>query len=355
MNSSPIISPRLWIKRTVTCLLVSVTLSACSWFGFTTDEEDEQNAIERSLRKVADSSQQTNDYISAARYFENLHKKNPDDVEVTLGLARNLRYAGTPKRAALVLRNALKRDANNAHFLSELGRALIAGGEPEAALTPLSSSLEIAEDNWRTLSAIGVANDQLGRHELAREAYQTAQEISPENTAILNNLALSWALSQQLSHAITILERAEKLPGATAQVRQNLALMHGIQGNEKRAYELARLDLPEEVARENIRYYVSLREGQQTGGLIPASSEAASYSIQVGAYASPSIAENAWRALQRAHPDLLSTFQAEVYDKKDGGTVPFVVWAGPLKNINSATRLCTALRNRSAQCLVVMQ
>lgn len=347
---------RAGILRCAALLATALLLSGCALFDyFSTAEEDERQAIERSLRKVADAAQQTHDYAAAAQHFERLHEKDPKDLSVTLGLARNLRYSGRPKRAKLVLEQALAGAAANPQLLAEYGRALIAAGEPESAISPLNKAMAIEAGNWRTLSALGIAHDQLGRHEAARRSYEKAQAMSPENVTILNNLALSWALSGRLSEAVQMLEAAQRLPGASVQLRQNLALLHGIQGNDKRAYELARLDLPEEAARENMRYYVSLREGVQSGAALPSGADQASYSIQVGAYASPALALEAWRAMQGKHPDLLSTYQVEVFDKKDISAAPYVVWVGPMKNIKAASRLCQALRERSAECLVVMQ
>jgi len=340
--------------RLITSSAILLTLSSCAWFN-SFSSVDERAAIDRTLRKVAKSSQTTHDYAAAVRYYERLHEANPQDVGATLGLARNLRYLGTPKRAAQVLEQALTEGPDNPNILAELGRALIASGEPERALKPLSEAMSMSAGNWQTLSAIGVANDQLGRHETARSSYFAAQALSPENVAVLNNLALSWALSGRLARAVKILEDATKLPQSSVQVRQNLALMHGIQGNDKRAYELARLDLPEEAAKDNIKYYVSLREGVQPGIPERSSLEEGNYSVQVGAFASPSNALNAWHALKRLYPDLLAPFQAEIYDKKDGGNAPFVAWAGPMESLTAATGLCTELRARGSECLVVRQ
>jgi Flp pilus assembly protein TadD len=343
------------IVRAIAVLAVALSLSACSWLGFSTVEESERQAIERSLRKVADASQQTREYAAAARYFAQLHKKDPTDLDVTLGLARNLRYSGATLRAARILEDSLAKRPDNARLLAEYGRALIASGDSQAAISPLTKAMDVEAGNWRTLSALGIAQDQLGRHDEARKAYEAARKLSPENVAILNNLALSWALSGRLNDAVKILEQANKLPDATAQARQNLALLYGVKGEDQRAYEMSRLDLPEESARENVRYYVSLRQGFQTGAIASPALDRAKYSIQIGAYATPAQGMNAWRALQRRLPDLLSSYQIEIFDKKDDGPNPYVVWAGPMQNIKAAARLCNAMRNRGTECLVVMQ
>jgi len=343
-------------RLTVISMVAVLSLSGCALFdSLLHPEQAEQAAIDRSLRKVAEAAQQSRDYESATRQFERLHQKDPNDIGVVLGLARNLRYSGSPQRATMVLERALIRKPKQPQLLAELGRSLIAGGAAQPAIAPLSEALKIAPGNWRTLSALGIAHDQLGRHTNARTYYLQAQTISPENVTVLNNLALSWALSGNLAYAIDTLEHATTLSGATVQVRQNLALLHGVQGNDTRAYELALLDLPEAEARQNMRYYVSLRQGGQAASRPTAVSGEARYSVQIGAYATPARGMDAWRQLQGRHADLLSAYAAEIFDKKDGGAVPYVVWVGPLQDIKAAARLCTALRARDGDCLVVMQ
>ena len=335
--------------------ILSLTLTACSQIPSFFQRDDDSQAIENSLRKVAIASQATQDYGAAVRYYERLHQKNPDDIEATLGYARNLRYNGTPGRAVLMLEEYLSEGPENPRLLSELGRALIAVGKPEKAITPLTEAVSTGLNDWQTYSALGIANDQLGRHAKARNLYRQAQRLSPENTAILNNLALSWALSGDLDRSLMILERANKMPEVTAQVRQNLALLYGIKGDDKRAHELARLDLPEESAQANLRYYVSLREGdgakpivQKTDGPIKGP-----FSLQVGKYPTAEAAINNWQTIQRQNKDLLGPYDISIYDNKDGGPTPILAWAGPLDNLKKANYVCLALSSRGINCQVV--
>jgi Flp pilus assembly protein TadD len=335
--------------------LLPAVLGACAQLPDFFKPFDDSQAIENSLRKVAIASQQTQDYGAAVRYYEQLHQKNPEDIESTLGYARNLRYVGTPARAVQMLEEVLTDGLENPRLLSELGRALIASGKPEKAVTSLTQAISTGQGDWRTLSALGIANDQLGRHAKARNYYRQAQRLSPENTAILNNLALSWALSGDLDRSLMILERANKIPDASSQVRQNLALLYGVKGDDKRAHELARLDLPEDSVQENLRYYVNLREGD---GAIPAVQKTDSpikgpFALQVGTYPSAEDALNNWQKIQRQNNDLLGTYEVSVYDNKDGGPAPILAWVGPVDNLKKANYLCLALTSRGLNCLVV--
>jgi Flp pilus assembly protein TadD len=329
-------------------------LGACAQLDFF-QRQDETQAIENSLRKVAYASQQTQDYGAAVIYFQRLHIKDPEDVEAALGYARNLRYNGTPARAVQVLEESLTEGLENPRLLSELGRALIASGKPGRAVTPLTEAISTGLRNWQAYSALGIANDQLGRHTKARSYYLEAQILSPENTAILNNMALSWAMSGDLDRSLVILERASKLPDVSAQIRQNLALLYGVKGDAKRAHELALLDLPEDSARENLRYYVNLREGDGTKPVIQKADGPVKgpFALQVGKYPSGDDALNNWQIMQRQNSDLLGQYDISIYDTKDGSATPILAWAGPVADIKKANYMCLALSARDIDCRVV--
>lgn len=335
--------------------LLPIILGACAQLPDFFKPFDETKAVENSLRKVAIASQQTQDYGAAVRYYEQLHEKDPEDIESTLGYARNLRYSGTPARAVQMLEAVLSDGLENPRLLSELGRALIASGKPDRAITPLTEAISTGQNDWRTMSALGIANDQLGRHAKARNYYRRAQRVSPENTAILNNLALSWALSGDLDRSLMILERANKMPDASSQIRQNLALLYGVKGDEKRAHELARLDLPEDSVQENLRYYVNLREGDGAKPVVQKSDGPirGPFALQIGKYPSAEGALNNWQIIQRQNTDLLGIYDVSVYDNKDNGPTPILAWVGPVDNLKKANYLCLALTSRGLNCLVV--
>ncbi len=92
---------------------------------------------------------------------------------------------------------------------------------------------------------------------MAQDAYQQALILSPENPSILNNLALSLAISGRLPEGLAMLKDLVRRPGVSPQVRQNLALLHALTGNEAAAEELGKEDLSEEDVRQNLKYYQS--------------------------------------------------------------------------------------------------
>jgi Flp pilus assembly protein TadD len=109
--------------------------------------------------------------------------------------------------------------------------------------------------DWQTHSALGIAYDILGRHHQARDSYSAALTVAPDNPTVLNNLALSHALTGEVDQGIAILARVATAYGSTAQLRQNLALLYAMKGDTAKAAEIARRDLsPDEIA-NNLDYF----------------------------------------------------------------------------------------------------
>jgi Flp pilus assembly protein TadD len=96
--------------------------------------------------------------------------------------------------------------------------------------------------------------DQMGRHEDAQRYYETALKIVPDEPSVLSNLGLSYALSKQLPRAEAMLKRAAAGQKVDPRVRQNLALVVGLQGRFAEAESIARADLPAEEASANVAY-----------------------------------------------------------------------------------------------------
>ncbi len=80
---------------------------------------------------------------------------------------------------------------------------------------------------------IGVADDFIGQHASAQDRYRQGLKLAPADRSISLDLALSLALSEKYNEAIAILKPIAQGPGATAQERQTLALIYGLQGDQK--------------------------------------------------------------------------------------------------------------------------
>ena len=130
---------------------------------------------------------------------------------------------------------------------------------PTTAITSRRSKCSTAptppkQPDWRILSAQGAVLDQLGRHEDAQRHYLTALKIKPDEPSVLSNLGLSYALSKDLKDAEATLRRAVAQQPVDPRVRQNLALVVGLQGRFAEAEQIARADLPPDQAAANVAY-----------------------------------------------------------------------------------------------------
>jgi Flp pilus assembly protein TadD len=146
------------------------------------------------------------------------------------------------------------RHPENKALLGAYGRALADVGKYDQALDVLSHAHSPDQPDWRILSAQGAVLDQMGRHDDAQRYYSSALKMVPDEPSVLSNLGLSYALSKNLPRAEATLRRAVAHPGADPRVRQNLALVVGLQGRFAEAESIARADLPSEEAAANVAY-----------------------------------------------------------------------------------------------------
>ena len=90
----------------------------------------------------------------------------------------------------------------------------------------------------------------------------------PDEPSVLSNLGLSYVLSKDLPKAEEILRRAYAGTRADARVRQNLALVVGLQGRFAEAESIVKADLPADEAAANVAYLKQMlsRKDNPSGG-----------------------------------------------------------------------------------------
>ena len=184
------------------------------------------------------------------------YRTDPHNPDRAIRYASALRAIGQRSQAAAVLEQASIQNPKNLAVLGAYGRALADVGNYEQAFDVLGRAHTPDQPDWRILSAQGAVLDQLGRHEDARRYYASALKMAPDEASVLSNLGLSYALSKDLKRAEATLRRAvEKAgPNTDPRVRQNLALVVGLQGRFEEAERIARADLPSAEASANVAY-----------------------------------------------------------------------------------------------------
>ncbi|MCK1515236.1 tetratricopeptide repeat protein [Bradyrhizobium sp. 190] len=190
----------------------------------------------------------------AVEVYGERYRANPKDAEAALGYGQALRATGQRAQAAAVLEQATIAHSGNKTLLAAYGRALADNGNSQAAFDVLSRAHSPANPDWRILSVQGTTLDKMGKHEEARRYYATALKIVPEEPSVLSNLGLSYMLTRELPQAEETLRRAYSNPRADGRVRQNLALVVGLQGRFAEAETIAKGDLPADEATANVAY-----------------------------------------------------------------------------------------------------
>jgi Flp pilus assembly protein TadD len=182
------------------------------------------------------------------------YRANPRDAAAALHYGNALRLNGQRQQAVAVLEQATIANPGNRALLAAYGRALADNGNFQQAFDTLGRAHTPANPDWRILSVQGTTLDQLGRHDEARRYYASALKIAPEEPSVLSNLGLSYMLSKDLAKAESTLRRAQARGTTDPRVRQNLALVVGLQGRFAEAETIVKADLPAEEAEANVAY-----------------------------------------------------------------------------------------------------
>ena len=82
--------------------------------------------------------------------------------------------------------------------------------------------------------------------------------IAPKEASLYANLGLSHAMTNDLAEAESYLRKAVSMRGATSQIRQNLALVVGLQGRFEESRALFAAELGPKQVEANMGYVRAL-------------------------------------------------------------------------------------------------
>ena len=234
------------LVASATCLVI---LAAATAGCQTTQTTETTGALPVAAVDAPNGSLQRDEEVLGQQY-----RADPTKIDVALRYAQVLRAKGQRAQAVAVLEKLSIEYPHDKTVLGAYGRALAEAGNFEQALDVLDRAHSPDQPDWHILSAQGAVLDQMGRHADAQRHYLTALKIAPNEPSILSNLGLSYALSKDLKNAEKILRRAAAQKPVDPRVRQNLALVVGLQGRFAEAETIARADLPPDEAAANVAY-----------------------------------------------------------------------------------------------------
>jgi Flp pilus assembly protein TadD len=176
--------------------------------------------------------------------------------------ARALRDAGNKARALGMLEKTTNSDKDPS-LLLERGLLSLELGQIDRAEELLRKAHDPNAPDWRQHSALGAALSAQGKQQAAQEELARALKLAPDNPAVLNNLALSYALDGKHAEAERLLRQAADHNGGNAQAKQNLALILGLRGNVEEAQRVSETVLPPDKVKSNVAYLEQLRTGSE--------------------------------------------------------------------------------------------
>jgi Flp pilus assembly protein TadD len=182
------------------------------------------------------------------------YAKNPNDKRIATNYAAALQMDGDADQSLAVMRKLAIVLPKDRDVLAAYGKALAANGQFEPALDAVRRAQTPEYPDWRLVSAEAAILDQLGQRDEARPDYRTALDLKPNEPSILSKLGRSYVLEGDLRTAETYMRSAAQQPNADSRVRQNLALVVGLQGRFDEAEKIASQELSPEQAQANVAY-----------------------------------------------------------------------------------------------------
>lgn len=242
------VRPRIW---PVLMLVPALFLGACQSRQAKLDSDPMSTSSTAALPKAADVGSFTRTEALSQKWAA-----NQNDANLGMDYADNLGKMGQTDQQIEVLKTVAATHPSDGVLQSKIGKQVLAAGRAGEAILILDRATKSPGADWKTFSALGSAYDQQGNHELARGAYRAALNLKPGELTVENNMAMSYVLEGKLPEAEKILRAAVAQPGVDLQprVRQNLALVVGLQGHFNEARKIASEDLPPDQVEANLAY-----------------------------------------------------------------------------------------------------
>ncbi|MGV8841174.1 MAG: tetratricopeptide repeat protein [Bauldia sp.] len=194
------------------------------------------------------------DLPAAESYWQGRYTADPANRDNAYNYAEVLLRLDRLTQAIAVLQRATLAFPEDREIMAAYGKALARNGDFTNALTIIRRAQDPTLPDWTLLAAEAAILDQTGDHAQARILYGQAIQLAPNQASLYSNLGMSYVLTGQLDLAEQNLRRAAAMPTADSRVRQNLALVLGLQGRFEEAEAIARQELSPEQAEANMAY-----------------------------------------------------------------------------------------------------
>ncbi len=194
----------------------------------------------------------------ATVYWGQEFAKAPNQLQPALNYARNLKALGQKRQALSVLQRASSVHGTDAELAGEYGRLALDLDQVSVANRLLEVADSATKPDWRVISARGTVLAKQGQYKQAIPFYERALALEKNQPGVVNNLAMAHAMSGDPKKAEELLRQASDGPNTAPKIRQNLALVLGLQGRYDESKVASVADLPSDAAAANAEYIRSI-------------------------------------------------------------------------------------------------
>ena len=209
--------------------------------------------------QLADALYQKGDFQTASRLYRRLIEKSPQDSHLWLRYSNILYELRIYPEALQSYEALISLTPESCDGYVGAGRSSLKLSRPTRAGEYFRQCYRLNKKHGQALIGLAISEDLAGNSDEAVKFYKDAINLSPYDLDLKNNLALSLMLKGKFDEAIEMLSHVAFGPNASPQVRQNLALAYGLNGDEMAAAQVAALDLPPRTVQNNLKYYAFIR------------------------------------------------------------------------------------------------
>lgn len=235
------------LRGLMLCGVAALALSACA-----------ANPGRETMRQPDFSGMSRVDAQTTLGELAKRYRADPANKVLIIYYAAALRANGQSEQAVSVMEGGLSYHPKDVDIATAYAKALSTAGRFSQALNVIDAAIVPQSPDWNALLVKGAILDQMGRNGEARAIYRQGLTIAPNEPGLEANLGLSYALTNELNAAEQHLRRAASMRGATSQIRQNLALVVGLNGRFDDARAIYAAELPPDQVEANMAYIKSM-------------------------------------------------------------------------------------------------
>jgi Flp pilus assembly protein TadD len=230
---------RKWLRGTsVIALMAASTLAG----GCASSSSSLMDLVSAKPGEAENLPADASELDRATVYWQKKYEANPQDLKAALAYLRNLRAGGNDRAAFAIAQQASIFHGNDRELAGEYGRLALKYGQTQLAARLLTAADNPAKPDWKIVSARGAAFAKLGDTARALPILERAHKLAPDEPSVINNLAMAYVASGELVKAENLLQPVALTEKGTPRMRQNLALVLGLQERYTEAKAIAAQD-----------------------------------------------------------------------------------------------------------------